>query len=138
MVKFNKEFILILKKKIYERTGQMLIVRDFDLLDSAMKSVYQTFGGQELYPSIEEKGARLGFNIINNHPFIDGNKRFGILAMLCFLEINDVYLKYSNNELIDVGLSLASGTTTYEELVSWVNSHKTTTQQVKKEDEHIK
>ncbi|MBQ9786432.1 MAG: type II toxin-antitoxin system death-on-curing family toxin [Clostridia bacterium] len=124
MVKFNKRSILLLQQKIYEHTGQKILVRDYELLDSAIESPFQTFDGCELYPSTEEKGARLCFNIINNHPFIDGNKRMGVLAMLCFFEINNISLKYSNQDLIEIGLAIASGKKGYEELVAWTNAHK--------------
>lgn len=126
MVKFNKKDLLLLQQKLYKHTSQKLTVRDASLLNSAIESPFQTFDGNELYSSIEEKGARLCFNIINNHPFIDGNKRMGILIMLCFLQINGLYLKYTNEDLINLGLSVASGTTSYNEIVSWIKFHKST------------
>lgn len=124
MVKFNLERLLILERCIYKYTGQEIITRDYKLLDSALEAIYQTFDGRELYPSIEEKGARLCFNIINNHPFVDGNKRVGVLAMLCYLEINNVYINCTNEELINIGLSLAGGKMKYRELVAWINDRK--------------
>ena len=127
MVKFNKESVSLLQKKLSKKFSHKIIVRDGELLDSAIESVYQTFAGHDLYPTIEEKGARIGFNIINNHPFIDGNKRIGILAMLCFLEVNGVEMKYSSEDLINIGLMVASGRANYKQLLSWVNCHKITT-----------
>ncbi len=134
MVKFNLEKLIILEKCIYKITGQKIITRDYKLLDSAIESAYQTFDSMELYPSIEEKGARLCFNIINNHPFVDGNKRVGVLAMLCYLEINNVYINCTNEELVEIGLALASGKMKYKELVRWIHDRKFS----KRTDEIIK
>ena len=68
-------------------------MRDFGLLESALESAYATFDGQELYPSKEEKGARLGYALISNHAFVDGNKRIGMYVMLTFLEVNGIHRK---------------------------------------------
>jgi len=133
LTKFNIDSISLLQEYIFKHTGKQIIVRDYALLDSSINSVFQTFDGKELYSTIEEKGARLGFNIITNHPFFDGNKRVGMLAMLCFLEINNVNLKYSNQELITIGLSLASGKTSSKQLVNWVNRHKKTNAAIKED-----
>ena len=133
MVIFDNEKVLLLQKMVMEKTGQKVIVRDFDILDSSVQSVFQTFAEVELYPTIEEKGARLGFNIICNHPFVDGNKRCGVLVMLSFLKINGVNLKFSDSELINVGLSIAEGKMKFEELVNWVNAHKCPTETKDKE-----
>ena len=134
MDRFSLEKLIILEKCIYEVTGQIIITRDYKLLDSAIESIYQTFDSIELYPSLEEKAARLCFNLINNHPFVDGNKRVGVLAMLCYLEINNVYINCTNEELINIGLSLASGKMKYKQLVQWINDRKFN----KRNDEIIK
>ena len=124
MTKFNKEKVLLLQQLVIESSGGSAGIRDFGLLDSAIESAYQTFAGVELYPTKEEKGARLGFNLVSNHAFVDGNKRIGLLVMLSFLAINGINLKYTDDELVFIGLSLADGKMTYEELLSWVKSHK--------------
>lgn len=124
MIKFDKEKVLLLQQLVIESSGGSAGVRDFGLLDSAIESAYQTFGGEELYPTKEEKGARLGFNLVSNHAFVDGNKRIGLLVMLSFLAINGINLKYTDEELVKVGLSLAEGTTTYDELYAWIIEHK--------------
>ena len=97
---------------------------DVNLLDSALESVFQTFGGQELYPTKEEKGARLGFTLISNHAFVDGNKRIGMYVMLTFLEVNGIRIEATNDEVADVGLKVASGEMSYESLLDWVRSHR--------------
>ena len=124
MIKFDKEKVLLLQQLVIESSGGSVGVRDLGLLDSAIESAYQTFGGEELYPTKEEKGARLGFNLVSNHAFVDGNKRIGLLVMLSFLAINGVNIKYTDEELVTIGLSLAEGKTSYEELLSWIINHK--------------
>ena len=124
MIRFDKEKVLLLQQLVIESSGGSAGIRDFGLLDSAIESAYQTFGGEELYPTKEKKGARLGFNLVSNHAFVDGNKRIGLLVMLSFLAINGITLKYTDEELVEIGLSLAEGKMTYEELLSWINKHK--------------
>ena len=71
-----------------------------------------------------EKGAKLGYSLVSNHAFLDGNKRIGIMVMLSFLEINGIHLSYTDNELIDLGLGLASDKISYKDLLTWVKTHK--------------
>jgi death-on-curing protein len=73
-----------------------------------------------LYPTIAEKGARMGYALIANHAFVDGNKRIGVFALLIFLEINGVHIHPTNEEVIRVGLAVAAGTMKYEHLLQWV------------------
>ena len=75
MIKFSQEKVLLLHQLIAQETGGDAGVRDYGLLESALESAYQTFGGEELFPSKEEKAAKLGFSLISNHAFVDGNKR---------------------------------------------------------------
>lgn len=82
------------------------------------------FGGQEFYPSKEEKGARLGYELISNHAFVDGNKRIGIYMMLTFLEVNGIRLECTNDEVAEVGLTVAAGQMDYEALLAWVRDHR--------------
>lgn len=125
MIKLSRENVLLLHQLTIMTSGGKEGVRDYDLLDSAINGVYQTFDGKDLYPTKEEKAARLGFNLIMDHAFFDGNKRIGLLSMLSFLAINGIYLKYSDRELINVGFSVAQGKMQYEDLLSWVKRHKT-------------
>ncbi len=78
MIKFSKEKVLLLHKLLAEATGGSIGVRDEGLLDSALESAFSGFGDREFYPTKEEKGARLGYCLITNHAFVDGNKRIGI------------------------------------------------------------
>ena len=117
MIKFSKEKVLLLHKLLAEATGGSIGVRDEGLLDSVLESAFSGFGDREFYPTKEEKGARLGYCLITNHAFVDGNKRIGIYVMLSFLEMNGIRIQCTDEEIVDVGLSLADGRMTYEELL---------------------
>ncbi len=123
MKRISIEMVLLLHRLIAAESGGSVGVRDYNLLDSALESAFQTFDGKDLYPSKEEKGARIGYSLISNHAFIDGNKRIGVHVMLSFLEFNGIHLRYTDEELVDLGLSIASGNKEYEELLSWIRSH---------------
>ena len=124
MIKFSKEKVLLLHQLITQETGGSNEIRDFDLLDSALESVYATFDGVELYPTKEEKGARLGFTLISNHAFVDGNKRIGMYVMLTFLAVNGIEIECTNEDVIEVGLGVASRNMDYDELLKWVVEHR--------------
>lgn len=120
MIRLSQEKVLLLHELITEQTGGDPSVRDIALLNSALESAFATFDGQELYPSVQEKGARLGFALISNHAFVDGNKRIGIFVMLIFLEINGVKISPTNDEVARVGLAVAAGEMKYPELLAWI------------------
>ena len=124
MIRFSREKVLLLHKLITEETGGDPNLRDIGLLDSALESAFQTFGGDELYPSKEEKAARIGFSLISNHAFVDGNKRIGMYVMLTFLEVNGIRLNPTNEEVARVGWAVASGEMDYDALVQWVKDHR--------------
>lgn len=124
MIKFSKEKVLLLHQLIAEETGGAVGLRDEALLEPALENAFAGFGDEEFYPTKEEKGARLGYTLVSNHAFVDGNKRIGMYIMLTFLEVNGVKIDCTNEELVEVGLSLAAGTMGYEELPNWVKTHK--------------
>ena len=124
MTRFSKEKVLLLHQLIAQETGGSIGVRDEALLESALENAFAGYGGQEFYPTKEEKGARLGYSLISNHAFVDGNKRIGMYVMLTFLEVNGVRISASNEEVVRVGLAVADGSMSYEELLSWVRQHK--------------
>ena len=99
-------------------------VRDEGLLESALATPYQEFAGMSNFPTIEEKAARLGFGIIKNHPFIDGNKRTGAHIMLLLLCMNGINLEYTQDGLIEVVLHVASGESSFDDLRNWIYEHK--------------
>lgn len=124
MIKFSKEKILLLHQVMAEATGGDIGVRDDDLLESAIENIYATFDGVELYPSKEEKAARLGYSLISNHAFVDGNKRIGMYIMISFLELNGIKIEATNDEVAKLGLDVASGKANYDDILKWIIEHK--------------
>ena len=123
MINITKEQIFSLYEMLLEKTGGSSGVVNESLMDSAVNSIWQTFDGVELYPTLEEKGARLGYSLVRNHSFADGNKRIGILAMLTFLSVNGVEISCTDEELVETGLNLASGLMDSEALLAWLREH---------------
>ena len=125
MITLTKEQILLLHKCIYDRYGGSYGVRDEGLLDSALEAPFQTFAGQDLYPDDIDKIVRFGYGLIGNHPFHDGNKRIGALALLTLLELNGYKVESTNKEFADIIYAVASGSEgkDYEELLNWVKEH---------------
>lgn len=124
MIKFSKEKVLLLHQLMAEVTGGSVGLRDDGLLESALEAAFSSFGGVEFYPTKEEKGARLGYSLISNHAFVDGNKRIGVYVMLTFLEVNGIHLDCTNEDVVKVGLGVADGSMDYEALLAWVREHR--------------
>jgi death-on-curing protein len=116
--------IIQLHKKIIIATGGTQGIRDERLLESAVLGCYQTFGGEELYPTVIKKAARMSFAICKNHPFIDGNKRTAVTSMLVMLRMNNVALTYTQPELIELVLGIANGSIDYDSIVAWICVHQ--------------
>lgn len=125
MIRFSDDKVKLLYKLMIEETGGSFGIRDENLLNSALNGIFQTFDGKDLYPTKEEKGAMLGYALISNHAFIDGNKRIGVYVMLTFLEVNGIRIKCTDSELIELGLGVAAGEIKYEELLDWILDHET-------------
>lgn len=124
MKRLSKEQILMLHSQLIEEYGGSDGVRDYNLLDSALENPFQSFGGEELYPTLQAKAARLGYGLIKNHCMIDGNKRIGIHAMLVFLAINGIEIDYTQKELYETILAIADGILEYEGLLKWILEHQ--------------
>lgn len=124
MKKLSKKQILMLHTQLIQQTGGSEGVRDYNLLDSALETPFQSFGGDQLYPTIQAKAARLGYGLIKNHCMIDGNKRIGTHSMLVFLALNGIELKYMQKELYETILDVAAGKIEYEDLLQWVLDHQ--------------
>ena len=124
MILLTVEEITALHEKLIDRTGGSHGIREQSLLESAVYSAVSSFGDNEAYPSVEEKAARLMFALTNNHAFVDGNKRIGVLVMLVTLQLNNVKISYTQSELIHLGLSVADGKTDYEKILSWIKEHE--------------
>ena len=124
MKRLSKEQILRLHHVLIEETGGMDGLREEGLLESALETPFQSFGETDVYPSIQQKGARLGFGLIQNHAFVDGNKRIGIHAMLVFLSVNGIELSYTQQELSDMVLAVAAGNLSFDSMVKWIIEHQ--------------
>lgn len=124
MKHLTKRQVLLLHEQLLEEFGGTAGIRDEGLLESALASPFQTFCGQNLYPSVQAKAAQLGFGLVCNHPFVDGNKRIGAHVMLIFLALNGIELSYTQQELIDVIFSVAAGQATAANLLQWIIDHQ--------------
>ncbi len=123
MKRLTAEHIIMMHRKMISETGGSPDLRVMGLLESAVNAPFQTFAGEELYPTLTGKAARLGYSIINNHPFVDGNKRIGVHSMLVFLALNGIELCYTDDELTNEILETASGNITEEGFLNWITAH---------------
>ncbi|MCW3981722.1 MAG: type II toxin-antitoxin system death-on-curing family toxin [Candidatus Bathyarchaeota archaeon] len=114
---------LELHRRLIERYGGSAGIHDLGALESALAQPRMTFGSEELYPTIVEKVAALGFALIKNHPFVDGNKRTGHAAMETFLILNGFEIDASVDEQEQVMLQVASGDLGRGEFAEWLRSH---------------
>lgn len=119
----TKRQIIQLHSQMIQQSGGTDGIRDEGLLDSALGQPFQTFADMDLYPTVIDKAVRLGYSLITNHPFIDGNKRVGTHAMLVFLDINGISLEYDDEDLIALILQIAAGKADDRNLNAWVRSH---------------
>ena len=123
MIRCTKEQLLSIYGMLIKRTGGSTGVLNESLIDSALNNIWQTFDGLELYPTLVEKAARLGYSLVRNHSFSDGNKRIGILTMLTFLSVNGIEITWTDTEIVETGLALALGLMDYEALLVWLREH---------------
>ena len=124
MIRLSKSQVLLLHEQLVAETGGSPGLRDEGMLDSALNAPFQTFGGEDVYPSLQQKAAHLCFGLVKNHPFVDGNKRIGAHVMLVFLALNGIELQYTQTELSDIILQLAAGTIQSSDLLDWILTHQ--------------
>ena len=124
MIKLTKEQILLLHTQLIETTGGSDGIRDMGLLESALESPFQSYGGEELYPSIQAKAARLCYGLVKNHAMVDGNKRLGCHVMLVFLVLNGYEMEYTQKELSDLILDVVADRKRYEDILQWLLVHQ--------------
>ena len=124
MIRFSSEKVKLLHQLMAEATGGSVGVRDEGLLDSAIEGAFATFDGVELYPSKEEKAAKLGYSLISNHAFVDGNKRIGVYVMLSFLELNGIHIEATDEDVVSLGLGVADGSMEQKDILDWIHKHK--------------
>lgn len=102
MIHLGKRQILKLHANLIEVFGGDSSLRDESLLDAALAAPFHSYDDVELFPSVQEKAARLGFGLVSNHPFMDGNKLIGAHSMLIFLELNEEHLEYTQASLSEI------------------------------------
>ena len=108
---------------LIEQYGGSEGIRDLGALESALAQPRMTFGGEDLYPTIVEKASALGFSLIKNHPFVDGNKRIGHAAMETFLILNGLEIEATVDKQEEAILQVASGDIGREAFTDWVRVH---------------
>ena len=117
MRRLSVEEVLALHPLVSEKSGGGTGLRDRGLLESAVYSADAAFGGVELYPTAEEKAARLMFALVSN-------QRIGVLCLLLILDLNHVPLSYTQDELARLGLGVAAGEIDYDGILLWITQHK--------------
>ena len=123
MIRLTKQQFIMLHQDVIAQSGGSPEIRDEGLLDSALNAPFQTFAGMELYPTIIDKAAHLGYSLIKNHAFVDGNKRIGTHVMLAFLMLNGIDVDYEDEGLIQLILGVAAGEISSEQLLAWLQAH---------------
>lgn len=123
MKTLSKGQVIKMHGLLIRKTGGKGGIRDEGLLDSALNAPFQTFDSEDVCKTVRAKAAKLAFFLIRNHPFVDGNKRIGILTMLVFLKINGINVKCTDYELVKLGEGLADGIISSEDLLGWIIDH---------------
>lgn len=117
--------VLELYRRIIEQSGGSIGIQNLNALESALAQPRMTFGGKDLYPSVVEKAAVLAFSLLQNHPFLDGNKRVGHAAMETFLLLNHFEIAAPPDEQEKVILQVAAGELGRVGFTAWLGSHIT-------------
>jgi death-on-curing protein len=115
--------VLGIYNRVINQSGGGVGIRDLGALESAVAQPRMTFNGEELYPTVIEKASALGFSLIQNHPFIDGNKRAGHAAMETFLILNGYEISANVDEQVDLILGVASGKIDRNAFTEWLKKH---------------
>lgn len=116
--------ILLFHKKIVEQTGGSEGISDLSLIESGLNRGSATFDGIDLYKETEDKITAITYGLVKNHGFVDGNKRIGISVMVLLLKLNHINIKYSQQQLIELGLKVADGTFSENDIKLWINNKK--------------
>ncbi|HGD4686068.1 TPA: type II toxin-antitoxin system death-on-curing family toxin [Streptococcus agalactiae] len=117
------EQVIELHSRLIQATGGLDGVRDAGLVESSLSSAFSSYFGIEKYPSIEEKAVRLCYSLVNNHAFLDGNKRIGVYVMIIFLELNGIVLNQTDEEIVKLGLGVAASELDYNAILEYIRNH---------------
>lgn len=120
------EVILRLHELSISKYGGSQGIRDEGLMESAIARPYQTFDGEDLYSSYVEQAASIIESIIINHPFVDGNKRTGYLALLAVLEEGKLQINVDNSVIYTFVIQISTGEIRFEEIVEWLKQNTIT------------
>ena len=120
----STELAISIHEMIAARTGGDIGVRDIGILEGALASPFMTFGGCELYPTPVLKAAHLGFSVISSHPFVDGNKRVGVVLLLTLLSAYGCKIDLTSSDVYNIGISVAAGEMTEDELVKYLSERE--------------
>ena len=112
--------VLEIYSRVMQQSGGLIGIRDLGAVESAVAQPRMRFGGAELYPTLVEKASGLGFSLIQNHPFLDGNKRTGHAAMETFLVLNGHHITASVDQQVEIVLGVASGAVSRESFTGWL------------------
>lgn len=124
MIRLTKEQVIALHEELIRETGGLSGIHSESLLESASNAPFQIFSNIEAYPSIRHKAVRLAFGLIQNHPFLDGNKRVGLHVMLVFLALNGIELEYEQEEIASFILDVSKGEVDTSEILRWMIEHE--------------
>lgn len=123
MKNLTAEQVIETHRHLIDQTGGSHGIRDQGAIESSVAQPQMSFGGQDLYPTITEKAAALGFSLIQNHPFVDGNKRVGHAAMEMFLFLNGHEIQATLDEQEKMILGVAAGKVSREAFVAWIQDN---------------
>ena len=123
MKELNLDIILYIHRQTISKHGGLEGIRDLDLIRSALATPFLTFNGEDLNKTVLDKISAITYSLIKNHGFKDGNKRVGAIAMGILCELNNIKLEFSQKELIDFGLDIASGNMAKDDIKNWIINH---------------
>ena len=112
--------VVALQQRVVAQSGGATGIRDLGLLESALAQPKATFDGLDLHATLIDKAAALGFGLVANHAFVDGNKRIGHAAMETFLVLNSLEIKAGVDEQERLMLDIAAGVCSRDELAAWL------------------
>jgi len=124
MIRLTIYQVIELYSKMIDVTGGEFGIRSHATLESSLNNAFSTFDGKDLYSDVVDKIANTCFSIINNHPFLDGNKRMGVFVMLILLKLNKITINYAQTELVNLGLRIAQGEMDQKDIYEWIGRHK--------------